>query len=180
MPTDSKRQAYAADITYGTNNEYGFDYLRDNMVHEREARVQRGLNYALIDEVDSILIDEARTPLIISGQADGSIALYNQINVVASKLIAQTEEEGEGDFWVDEKGQNVVLSELGHEHAENLLTESGMLPEGSSLYEAANITLVHHLYASLRARNLYHRDQHYVVRDGEIIIAVSYTHLYPN
>ena len=170
MPTDSKRQAYAADITYGTNNEYGFDYLRDNMVHEREARVQRGLNYALIDEVDSILIDEARTPLIISGQADGSIALYNQINVVASKLIAQTEEEGEGDFWVDEKGQNVVLSELGHEHAENLLTESGMLPEGSSLYEAANITLVHHLYASLRARNLYHRDQHYVVRDGEIII----------
>ena len=150
MPTDSKRQAYAADITYGTNNEYGFDYLRDNMVHEREARVQRGLNYALIDEVDSILIDEARTPLIISGQADGSIALYNQINVVASKLIAQTEEEGEGDFWVDEKGQNVVLSELGHEHAENLLTESGMLPEGSSLYEAANITLVHHLYASLQ------------------------------
>ncbi len=170
MPNELKRQAYAADITYGTNNEYGFDYLRDNMVHELEARVQRGLSYALIDEVDSILIDEARTPLIISGQADNSIALYNQINEVAAKLVAQTEEEGEGDFWVDEKGQNVVLSEQGHEHAEIILAESGLLSEGSSLYDAANITLVHHLYASLRARNLYHRDQHYVVRNGEIII----------
>ena len=170
MPNEAKRAAYAADITYGTNNEYGFDYLRDNMVHSREERVQRGLSYALIDEVDSILIDEARTPLIISGQADDSIALYSQINTVAAKLIAQTEEEGAGDFWVDEKSQSVTLSEQGHEHAEALLAESGMLPEGSSLYEAANITLVHHLYASLRARNLYHRDQHYVVRDGEVTI----------
>ncbi|MEY3861918.1 MAG: hypothetical protein RIR60_284 [Pseudomonadota bacterium] len=170
MPNEAKRAAYAADITYGTNNEYGFDYLRDNMVHSREERVQRGLSYALIDEVDSILIDEARTPLIISGQADDSIALYSQINSVAAKLIAQTEEEGAGDFWVDEKNQSVTLSEQGHEHAEALLAESGMLPEGSSLYEAANITLVHHLYASLRARNLYHRDQHYVVRDGEVTI----------
>ena len=170
MPNEAKRAAYAADITYGTNNEYGFDYLRDNMVHSREERVQRGLSYALIDEVDSILIDEARTPLIISGQADDSIALYSQINFVAAKLIAQTEEEGAGDFWVDEKNQSVTLSEQGHEHAEALLAESGMLPEGSSLYEAANITLVHHLYASLRARNLYHRDQHYVVRDGEVTI----------
>ncbi|CAN4267348.1 SecA Preprotein translocase subunit SecA (ATPase, RNA helicase) [Methylophilaceae bacterium] len=170
MPNEAKRAAYAADITYGTNNEYGFDYLRDNMVHSREERVQRGLSYALIDEVDSILIDEARTPLIISGQADDSIALYGQINTVAAKLIAQTEEEGAGDFWVDEKNQSVTLSEQGHEHAEALLAESGMLPEGSSLYEAANITLVHHLYASLRARNLYHRDQHYVVRDGEVTI----------
>lgn len=170
MPTDLKREAYAADITYGTNNEYGFDYLRDNMVHEREGRVQRGLSYALIDEVDSILIDEARTPLIISGQADNSTALYNQINAIAAQLTRQTEEEGTGDFWVDEKAHNVVLSELGHEHAENLLTESGMLPAGSSLYDSANITLVHHLYASLRAQNLYHLDQHYVVRDGEIII----------
>ena len=170
MPNEAKRAAYAADITYGTNNEYGFDYLRDNMVHSREERVQRGLSYALIDEVDSILIDEARTPLIISGQADDSIALYSQINTVAAKLIAQTEEEGAGDFWVDEKNQSVTLSEQGHEHAEALLAESGMLPEGSSLYEAANITLVHHLYASLRARNLYHRDQHYVVRDGEVTI----------
>ncbi|CAN4267788.1 SecA Preprotein translocase subunit SecA (ATPase, RNA helicase) [Methylophilaceae bacterium] len=170
MPNEAKRAAYAADITYGTNNEYGFDYLRDNMVHSREERVQRGLSYALIDEVDSILIDEARTPLIISGQADDSIALYSQINTVAAKLIAQTEEEGAGDFWVDEKNQSVTLSEQGHEHAEALLAESAMLPEGSSLYEAANITLVHHLYASLRARNLYHRDQHYVVRDGEVTI----------
>jgi preprotein translocase subunit SecA len=175
MTNQAKRLAYAADITYGTNNEYGFDYLRDNMVYSAEERVQRGLNYALIDEVDSILIDEARTPLIISGQADDSVALYNQIDVVAAKLLAQTEEEGAGDFWVDEKAQNVVMSEQGHEHAEALLTEAGLLAEGSSLYEASNITLVHHLYASLRARNLYHRDQHYVVRDGEIVIVDEFT-----
>jgi preprotein translocase subunit SecA len=175
MPSEAKRQAYAADITYGTNNEFGFDYLRDNMVYTVEERVQRGLSYALIDEVDSILIDEARTPLIISGQADDSIALYSQINDVAAKLIAQTEEEGAGDFWVDEKGQNVVMSEQGHEHAEALLAESGLLLEGSSLYEATNITLVHHLYASLRAQNLYHRDQHYVVRDGDVIIVDEFT-----
>lgn len=175
MTSEAKRLAYAADITYGTNNEYGFDYLRDNMVYSAEERVQRGLNYALIDEVDSILIDEARTPLIISGQADDSVELYNQINDVAAKLVAQTEEEGEGDFWVDEKAQNVVMSEQGHEHAEELLTQAGLLAEGSSLYEASNITLVHHLYASLRARNLYHRDQHYVVRDGEIVIVDEFT-----
>ena len=175
MPSEAKRQAYAADITYGTINEFGFDYLRDNMVYTVEERVQRGLSYALIDEVDSILIDEARTPLIISGQADDSIALYGQINDVAAKLIAQTEEEGAGDFWVDEKGQNVVMSEQGHEHAEALLADSGLLLEGSSLYEAANITLVHHLYASLRAQNLYHRDQHYVVRDGDVIIVDEFT-----
>ena len=175
MTNEAKRLAYAADITYGTNNEYGFDYLRDNMVYSAEERVQRGLNYALIDEVDSILIDEARTPLIISGQADDSVELYNQINDVAAKLIAQTEEEGAGDFWVDEKAQNVVMSEQGHEHAEAILTEAGLLAEGSSLYEASNITLVHHLYASLRARNLYHRDQHYVVRDGDIVIVDEFT-----
>jgi preprotein translocase subunit SecA len=175
MTNEAKRLAYAADITYGTNNEYGFDYLRDNMVYGAEERVQRSLNYALIDEVDSILIDEARTPLIISGQADDSVALYNQIDIVAAKLVAQTEEEGAGDFWVDEKAQNVVMSEQGHEHAEALLAEAGLLVEGSSLYEASNITLVHHLYASLRARNLYHRDQHYVVRDGEIVIVDEFT-----
>ncbi len=175
MTNEAKRLAYAADITYGTNNEYGFDYLRDNMVYSAEERVQRGLNYALIDEVDSILIDEARTPLIISGQADDSVALYTQIDTVAAKLVAQTEEEGAGDFWVDEKAQNVVMSEQGHEHAEALLAEAGLLAEGSSLYEASNITLVHHLYASLRARNLYHRDQHYVVRDGEIVIVDEFT-----
>ena len=175
MPSEAKRVAYASDITYGTNNEFGFDYLRDNMVYSKEERVQRGLNYALIDEVDSILIDEARTPLIISGQADDSVALYTQINEVAAKLVAQKEEEGEGDFWVDEKAQTVVMSEQGHEHAEQLLSSAGLLPEGSSLYEAANITLVHHLYASLRARNLFHRDQNYVVRDGEVIIVDEFT-----
>lgn len=175
MPSEAKRAAYAADITYGTNNEYGFDYLRDNMVYSKDERVQRGLNYALIDEVDSILIDEARTPLIISGQADDSVALYTQINEVAAKLVRQKEEEGEGDFWVDEKGQNVVMSEQGHEHAEELLASAGLLPPGTSLYDASNITLVHHLYASLRARNLFHRDQNYVVRDDEIIIVDEFT-----
>jgi preprotein translocase subunit SecA len=175
MQHDQKQQAYAADITYGTNNEFGFDYLRDNMVYTAEERVQRSLNYALIDEVDSILIDEARTPLIISGQADDSIDLYTQINVVAAKLVAQKEEEGEGDFWVDEKAQQVILSEAGHEHAEQLLADAGLLVEGASLYDAASITLIHHLYASLRARSLFHRDQNYVVRDGEIVIVDEFT-----
>lgn len=175
MPHDVKQQAYAADITYGTNNEYGFDYLRDNMVFSKEERVQRGLSYALVDEVDSILIDEARTPLIISGQAEHSIDLYNQINDVAKQLTRQTAEDGEGDFWVDEKAQSVTMSEAGHEHAEQVLTSSGLLAEGSSLYEASNITLVHHLYASLRAQNLFNKDQHYVVRDGEVIIVDEFS-----
>jgi preprotein translocase subunit SecA len=175
MPHDAKQQAYAADITYGTNNEYGFDYLRDNMVFSKEERVQRPLSYALVDEVDSILIDEARTPLIISGQAEHSIDLYNQINAVALQLVRQKEEEGEGDYWVDEKGQTVTLSEAGHEHAEAILEQSGLLPAGSSLYEASNITLVHHMYASLRAQNLFNKDQHYVVRDGEIIIVDEFS-----
>lgn len=175
MPHDDKQKAYAADITYGTNNEFGFDYLRDNMVYTVEERVQRGLNYALIDEVDSILIDEARTPLIISGQADDSIDLYTQMNGIAAQLVRQTEEEGEGDFWVDEKAQQVILSEQGHEHAEELLANSGLLAEGASLYDAGSISLVHHLYASLRAQSLFHRDQHYVVRDGEIVIVDEFT-----
>jgi len=175
MPHDEKKQAYAADITYGTNNEFGFDYLRDNMVFTAEERVQRALSYALIDEVDSILIDEARTPLIISGQADDSIELYMQMNGIAAQLIRQKEEEGEGDYWVDEKTQQVLLSEQGHEHAEALLEQAGLLPEGGSLYDAANITLVHHMYASLRAQSLFHRDQHYVVRDGEIVIVDEFT-----
>jgi preprotein translocase subunit SecA len=175
MPHDEKQAAYAADITYGTNNEYGFDYLRDNMVYTAEERVQRGLSYALIDEVDSILIDEARTPLIISGQADDSIDLYVQINGIAAQLTRQKEEEGEGDYWVDEKAQQVLLSEAGHEHAEGLLTEAGLLGEGTSLYDAASITLVHHMYAALRAQSLYHRDQHYVVRDGEVVIVDEFT-----
>lgn len=175
MPHDAKQLAYAADITYGTNNEFGFDYLRDNMVFTAEERVQRGLSYALVDEVDSILIDEARTPLIISGQAEHSIDLYNQINAVALQLTKQTTEDGPGDFWVDEKAQTVTMSEAGHERAEEILASSGLLTEGSSLYEPSNITLVHHLYASLRAQNLFNKDQHYVVRDGEIIIVDEFS-----
>jgi len=175
MQHDAKQLAYAADITYGTNNEFGFDYLRDNMVFSSEERVQRSLSYALVDEVDSILIDEARTPLIISGQAENSIDLYNQINAVAKQLTKQQTEDGAGDFWVDEKAQTVTMSEIGHENAEEILTKSGLLPENSSLYEAANITLVHHLYASLRAQNLFHRDQHYVVRNGEIVIVDEFS-----
>ncbi|MGY1490246.1 preprotein translocase subunit SecA [Methylobacillus pratensis] len=175
MPHDEKQKAYAADITYGTNNEFGFDYLRDNMVFTAEERVQRSLNYALVDEVDSILIDEARTPLIISGQADDSVDLYLQMNSIAAKLVRQEKEDGEGDFWVDEKSHQVLLSEQGHEHAEALLAEAGLLAEGSSLYDAANISLVHHMYAALRAQSLYHRDQHYVVRDGEIVIVDEFT-----
>ncbi len=175
MPHDAKLLAYAADITYGTNNEFGFDYLRDNMVFTAEERVQRGLSYALVDEVDSILIDEARTPLIISGQAEHSIDLYNQINAVALQLTKQATEDGPGDFWVDEKAQTVTMSEAGHERAEEILASSGLLTEGSSLYEPANITLVHHLYASLRAQNLFNKDQHYVVRDGEIIIVDEFS-----
>lgn len=175
MPHDEKQKAYAADITYGTNNEFGFDYLRDNMVYTAEERVQRKLSYALIDEVDSILIDEARTPLIISGQADDSIDLYTQMNGIAAQLIRQTEEEGEGDYWVDEKTQQVIMSEQGHEHAEELLEKSGLLAQGVSLYDAASISLVHHLYAALRAQSLFHKDQHYVVRDGDIVIVDEFT-----
>ncbi len=176
LPNDEKREAYAADITYGTNNEFGFDYLRDNMVHSKEERVQRSLSFALVDEVDSILIDEARTPLIISGQADDSIDLYPQIDKVAVQLAPQAEEgEGEGDFWVDEKGQNVILSDKGHEHAEEILSQAGLLPEGTSLYDAANITLIHHLYAALKAHHLYVKDQHYVVREGEIVIVDEFS-----
>ncbi len=175
MPHDEKQKAYAADITYGTNNEFGFDYLRDNMVHTAAERVQRSLSYALIDEVDSILIDEARTPLIISGQADDSVQLYTQINSLAAKLVRQETEDGEGDYWVDEKSHQVVMSEQGHEHAEAVLAEAGLLAEGTSLYDAGNISLVHHLYAALRAQSLYHRDQHYVVRDGEIVIVDEFT-----
>jgi preprotein translocase subunit SecA len=175
MKPEDKKTAYAADITYGTNNEFGFDYLRDNMVFSTEQRTQRTLTYALVDEVDSILIDEARTPLIISGQAESDVDSYIQINAVAKKLVKQQTEEGEGDFWVDEKGQSVNFSEQGHEHAEEYLEAAGLLPAGSSLYEAGNISLVHHLNAALRAINLFHRDQHYVVRDGEIVIVDEFS-----
>ncbi len=175
LSNEEKREAYAADITYGTNNEFGFDYLRDNMVHSKEERVQRALHYALVDEVDSILIDEARTPLIISGQADDNVELYGQMNAISVKLVRQETEEGEGDFWVDEKGNSVVISEQGHEHAEQILAEAGLLPDGSSLYDAANIKLLHHLDASLKAHHLFIKDQHYVVRDGEIVIIDEFT-----
>lgn len=184
MSRQEKQAAYQADITYGTNNEYGFDYLRDNMVYEVVDRVQRGLNYAIVDEVDSILIDEARTPLIISGQAEDHTALYVAINKLVPSL---TRQEGEadprtgegvtkpGDFTVDEKSHQVFLTEMGHEKAEMLLAQAGLLPEGASLYDPANITLVHHLYAGLRARHLYLRDQHYVVQNGEVVIVDEFT-----
>ncbi len=175
MEHDKKQAAYACDITYGTNNEYGFDYLRDNMVYQTSERVQRPLNYAIVDEVDSILIDEARTPLIISGQAEDTTELYLQIGQIAPKLVRQPEENGAGDFWVDEKNHQVILSEDGHAHAEELMAEAGMLVEGSSLYDAHNITMIHHLNAALRARTLFHRDQHYVVQNGEVVIVDEFT-----
>ncbi len=175
MPSDEKQAAYAADITYGTNNEFGFDYLRDNMASQMGERFQRKLNYAIVDEVDSILIDEARTPLIISGQAEGDVNVYMKINELVQKLVRQVEEEGPGDYSVDEKNHQILLSEIGHEHAENILTEAGLLPENGSLYDAANISLIHHLYAALRAHALYHKDQNYVVQDGEVVIVDEHT-----
>ncbi|KAF0812201.1 Protein translocase subunit SecA [Andreprevotia sp. IGB-42] len=175
MPHDAKQTAYGCDITYGTNNEFGFDYLRDNMVFSAQERVQRGLSFAIVDEVDSILIDEARTPLIISGPADDSIDMYMAMNSLPPKLVRQPTEEGEGDYWVDEKSNTVLLSEAGHEHVEAILTEMGLLPEGDSLYNAANISLMHHMYAALRAHTLFHKDQHYVVLDGEVVIVDEFT-----
>ncbi len=178
METELKKQAYAADITYGTNNEFGFDYLRDNMEYALGDRRQRGLNYAIVDEVDSILIDEARTPLIISGQAEDTTDLYVRMNQIPPKLVRQKEEKEEnapGDYWVDEKAHQVILSEQGHEHAEELLAKAGMLAAGSSLYEPSNIILMHHLNAALRAHTLFHRDQQYVVQNNEIIIVDEFT-----
>ncbi len=172
---EEKKKAYDADITYGTNNEFGFDYLRDNMIFSKEERVQRKLHYGLVDEVDSILIDEARTPLIISGQAEDNVDLYTKINVVVGKLLRQKTEEETGDYWVDEKAHQVVLSENGHENVEKLLIKAGLLSEQSSLYDATNISLVHHINASLKARNLFNKDQHYVVKDNSIIIVDEFT-----
>ncbi len=184
MPREEKQAAYRADITYGTNNEFGFDYLRDNMVYETADRVQRGLNYAIVDEVDSILIDEARTPLIISGQAEDHTETYIALNKIVPML---TRQEGEadprtgegvtkpGDFTVDEKSHQVFLTEQGHENAERILSDTGLIPEGASLYDPANITLMHHLNAALRANHLYHRDQQYVNQDGEITIVDEFT-----
>src|SRR5438045_2903591 len=170
-----KQESYRADITYGTNNEFGFDYLRDNMATQVPERFQRGLRYAIVDEVDSILIDEARTPLIISGQAEDSSELYRRINVLIPKLVPQSDEKAEGDYWVDLKMHNVTLSESGHEHAEEIMSRAGLLPERASLYDPSNIMLMHHLYAGLRAHALYHRDQHYVVHNDEVIIVDEFT-----
>ena len=184
MSREEKQAAYGADVTYGTNNEFGFDYLRDNMVQDVADRVARGLSYAIVDEVDSILIDEARTPLIISGQAEDHTEMYVRINAVVPNLEKQIGEldlrTGEGvidpgDFTVDEKSHQVFLTEEGHENAEKLLGEAGLLAEGASLYDPANITLMHHVYAALRAKHLYNRDQHYVVQDGEVIIVDEFT-----
>jgi preprotein translocase subunit SecA len=181
MEPEKKRAAYAADITYGTNNEFGFDYLRDNMAMHVEERFQRGLHYAIVDEVDSILIDEARTPLIISGQAEDRTEIYYKMNEVAPLLTRQREEkkpdqpEPPGDFFVDEKNHQVLLSEAGHQKAEQILSRIGLLPEGASLYEPAYINFVHHLYAALRAHHLFHRDQHYVVQNDEVIIVDEFT-----
>ena len=183
MEHQAKQDAYAADITYGTNNEFGFDYLRDNMVQDPGQRVQRGLAYAIVDEVDSILIDEARTPLIISGQAEDHTDLYIKINALPAYLDRQIGEEKSdgtgvekpGDYWVDEKSQQVYLTEQGHEKAENILAQLGALNAGDSLYAPQNITLMHHVYAALRAHCLYHRDQHYVVQNKEVIIVDEFT-----
>lgn len=177
MHGEEKQQAYACDITYGTNNEFGFDYLRDNMVQAAYQRVQRPLHFAVVDEVDSILIDEARTPLIISGAAEDNVDLYRAVDKVPALMTRQMEEEStDGDYWVDEKQHQVVLSEKGHENAERILSEMGLLPAGESLYAPQNMILMHHLLAALRAHNLYHKDQHYVVTDdGEVVIVDEFT-----
>ncbi|QKW58067.1 preprotein translocase subunit SecA [Stenotrophomonas sp. NA06056] len=176
MPHSDKREAYGSDITYGTNNEFGFDYLRDNMALSKADRYQRGLHYAIVDEVDSILIDEARTPLIISGPADDSPELYIRVNRIVPNLVKQEAEDGEGDFWVDEKGKQVHLSEAGMEHAEQLLVDAGILDaETEGLYAAQNLTVVHHLNAALRAHAIYQRDVDYIVRDGEVVIVDEFT-----
>ena len=175
MPHSDKKGAYGSDITYGTNNEFGFDYLRDNMALGKEDRFQRGLNFAIVDEVDSILIDEARTPLIISGPADESPELYVKVNRIVPKLVKQESEQGDGDYWVDEKGKQAHLSEQGMEHAEELLREAGIIGEDDGLYSGNNLAVVHHLMAALRAHAIYQRDVDYIVRDGEVIIVDEFT-----
>ena len=175
QPNDQKQAAYAADITYGTNNEFGFDYLRDNMEYETGARCQRGLFFAIVDEVDSILIDEARTPLIISGPAEGSTDIYVAIDKIPDMLVRQKQEKGEGDYWVDEKQHTVQLSEAGHEKVEKIMVDMGLLPAGQSLYSPSNIMLLHYLNAALRAHTLFVKDQHYVVQNGEVIIVDEFT-----
>ncbi len=175
QPPEEKKEAYQCDIVYGTNNEFGFDYLRDNMAFSGEDRFQQGLGFGIVDEVDSILIDEARTPLIISGPAEGSNELYQKINMVVPKLSIQQEEDGPGDFSVDEKSRQVSLTEEGHERAEELLVAEGLLEDGGGLYELGNISLMHHLYAALRAHNLFKKDVDYIVRDNQVVIIDEFT-----
>ena len=175
LPAEEKKVAYQADITYGTNNEFGFDYLRDNMVYAAEERVQRSLNYAVVDEVDSILIDEARTPLIISGQAEDNIDLYQRIDKIIPQLSKQEKEDGEGDFWLDEKGHQAILSDKGHEHIEKILVKASILAKDSNLYDAANINLLHHINSALKAHYLFVKDKDYVVAEGAVTIVDEFT-----
>ncbi|WP_341455628.1 DEAD/DEAH box helicase, partial [Idiomarina abyssalis] len=180
MAPEDKKAAYQADITYGTNNEFGFDYLRDNMAFAPQDRVQRELNYALVDEVDSILIDEARTPLIISGPAEDSSEMYRKMNELVPHLVRQEkedteEEKGDGDFTIDEKAKQLHLTEHGQEHIEELLKEKGMLEADDSLYSAANISLLHHINAALRAHHLFQKDVDYIIKDDKIVIVDEHT-----
>ena len=175
MPAEEKKNAYEADITYGTNNEFGFDYLRDNMVYSPGERVQKPLNFAVVDEVDSILIDEARTPLIISGQSENNTDLYLKIDKIIPYLVRQEKEDAEGDFWIDEKAHQAILSEKGHEKTEELLLEMGILTKGSNLYDATNISLLHHVNSALKAHYLFIKDKDYVVKDGSITVVDEFT-----
>ncbi|MBT6392513.1 MAG: preprotein translocase subunit SecA, partial [Nitrosomonadales bacterium] len=175
MPAEEKKNAYEADITYGTNNEFGFDYLRDNMVYSPGERVQKPLNFAVVDEVDSILIDEARTPLIISGQSENNTDLYLKIDKIIPHLVRQEKEDAEGDFWIDEKAHQAILSEKGHEKTEELLLEMDILTKGSNLYDATNISLLHHVNSALKAHYLFIKDKDYVVKDGSITIVDEFT-----
>jgi len=175
LGTQQRRESYASDIVYGTNNEFGFDYLRDNMAFGMDEKVQRELNFAVVDEVDSILIDEARTPLIISGPAEDSSELYSRVNAMVPKLVRVVEEDGPGDFSVDEKAKQIHLTEEGHQHVEELLTEDGLLREGESLYDAANINLMHHINAALRAHVLFQKNVDYIVSNGQVVIVDEFT-----
>src|SRR6056300_1809694 len=175
LPTEEKLKAYSADITYGTNNEFGFDYLRDNMVYSQDQKVQRGLNFALIDEVDSILIDEARTPLVISGQSDIDVNLYGKLDQIVPSLKRQEKEDSDGDYWIDEKTTGVVLSESGHNNVEKVLTKLGVLEENSNLYDPENISLLHYVQSALKAHNLFIKDKDYVVKDEAVVIIDEFT-----
>ncbi len=175
LPTEEKLKAYAADITYGTNNEFGFDYLRDNMVYSQDQKVQRGLNFALIDEVDSILIDEARTPLVISGQSDVDVNLYGKLDQIVPSLKRQDKEDSDGDYWIDEKTTGVILSESGHNNVEEVLTKLGVLEKNSNLYDPENISLLHYVQSALKAHNLFIKDKDYVVKDGAVVIIDEFT-----